>query len=624
MQSTFSGIELGKRSLFSHQVGVHTIGHNISNIDSDGYSRQRVALTSTSPLSKTGNGSQDFVGQIGQGVIVSRVARVKDQLLEGRVIAETSEFSYWDAQDKYLLQLERIYNEPSEYSLRNTFDRFWNAWQDLSLHPNESAVRHGVLQNAHNVVSAIRDQYQQFEQIRSILEEEVAIHVGQINDLLADIASLNKEIAKIRSIGDDPNDLFDTRNRKIEDLSTHIGITVSDRDRDDFSIYSEGRHLLQGENYNRLSVIADPAIESFSSVVWEASGIAFNAQRGSLSAIVELRDEVIANSIIELDTLAIQFSDLVNEVHRDGIGLNGQTNLDFFVDAPRVLNNVGNFDSDNDGLFDTSYIFKINGTNSLNAQEQIGFGGTLILPSRDGTLNVTYNPSDTVEQVIQKINQSDADVVARLNRNGVLQIKAISSVNGEFPDFVIRSLEDSGQFLAGYSGILQGSGAGNAYNWQQANAVNVLQSSDYGVAPLAHPAGWLAVNPTIENNILSVASALREEVRSDSDTAANGAAIAIASLRNTDVFIGKSKNIDDFFVNQIGNIGYSAQSAEYHKHTHEDILKGLTDIRQSISGVNIDEEIAELIKYQHAYAATARFINNVNTMLDTIINRMGV
>ena len=625
MPSTlFSGIELGKRGLFAHQIGVHTIGHNISNIDTEGYSRQQVALASATPLAKVGNGRTELAGQVGQGVIAARVSRVRDQLLEGRIVAETSEFNYWQTQDDYLLQLERVYNEPSEYSLRNAFDLFWNAWQDLSLHPNESAVRNGVLEHADNLVASIRDQYQQLEQIRTILEEEVAINVGQINDLLADIASLNNEIATVTAAGDDPNDLLDTRDRKVERLATHIDIATSDRDSDDFTVYSNGRHLLQGDRVHRLATIADPDLESFSAVIWEESGERFQSSGGALTAILELRDEVVGGSIVELDTLAINFSDLVNEVHRQGVGLNGQTGVNFFVEVPRVINSVGNFDSDNDGLFDSSYIFKINGIHQLDAQQQVGFGGTITLPAADGTVTVDYNPTDTVAQVIQRINRSGGDVVARLTGDSRLQLKATSSETNEFPDFVIRSLEDSGQFLVGYGGILQQSGAAGAYNWQQADAVTAFQGNDYGVAPLAHPSGWLAVNPEIESNVRTIAAALQSETRTAADTGGNGAALAVASLRNTNIFVDRHQDVDEFFINQIGNIGYRAQRADFAKHTHEDILKGLTDIRQSISGVNIDEEVAQLLKYQHAYVATARFINNIDTMLDTIINRMGV
>lgn len=620
----FSGIEMGKRSLFSHQAGIHTIGHNISNMNTDGYSRQRTEFVSATPLAQLGSGRSQLAGQIGQGVVNARVARVKDELLEGRILTQSSNFSYWDTQDRYLLQLSRVYNEPSNFSLRNAFDGFWNAWQDLSLRPSESALRIGVLENGENVVASIRDQYQQLEQIRSILEEDISVRVGQVNDLLSEIAALNKEIAKIKGVGDDPNDLLDTRDRKIEEVSLHVGITTSNRDRDDFTVYSGGRHLVQGDRYYRLGTTAEPEIESFSAVIWEDTGERFQAQGGRLAALIELRDETVGEQITELDTLAINFSDLVNEVHREGVGLNGQSGINFFTESPRVVNNEGNFDADGDGVFDTSYIFKVNGTNQLIAQEQIGFGGTISLPGAAGVIDVDYNATDTVEQVIQRINQSGADIVARLTRDNRLQLKATSQATNEFPDFVIRSLEDSGQFLAGYAGVLQQSGAVGAYSWQQANAANAFQGSDYGVAPLLHPSGWLSVNPEIQNNSLSIAAALVDEVRSPLDSGANGAAISIAALRNTNIFVDRRENIDDFFSNQIGGVGYASQQAEYNKNTHEDILKGLTDIRQSISGVNIDEEVSQLLKYQHAYAATARFISNINTMLDTIINRMGV
>ncbi|MFQ3619424.1 MAG: flagellar hook-associated protein FlgK, partial [Spirochaetales bacterium] len=108
MQSTFSGIELGKRGLFSHSQGLSTVGHNLSNASTEGYSRQRVRLKATDPLDVPGLSRAERPGQIGQGTSVSRIERIRDELLEGRIIAQTNGEFYWQTRDKYLLMLEKV------------------------------------------------------------------------------------------------------------------------------------------------------------------------------------------------------------------------------------------------------------------------------------------------------------------------------------------------------------------------------------------------------------------------------------------------------------------------------------------------------------------------------------
>ena len=630
MQSTFSGIEIGKRSLFAHQVGIHTIGHNFANIETEGYSRQRVSLRAQDPLYPTSPTSpaSSTAGQIGQGVIADRVTRVRDQFVENRIVASTSDLSYWETRDKHLLSIERVYNEPGEYTIRGQLDRFWTAWQDLSLRPHEGANRQAVLESSKSLVASFTNTYVQFDQLKNIFDDEINAAVVDINSLSEDIGRLNVEISKQIAAGTSPNDLLDRRDAKVAELAQYVQVSTGNRDSDDYTVYSQGSPLVQGGRVRRLEAIGDPALEGFSRVVWADTRQDFDNPSGTLHALTQLRDGDLQQEIDRLDTFTINFIDLVNEVHRAGYGADGRSNRDFFVELPRVLNVNGNFDSTGDGAFDSTYLFRVNGSNQLNAEEQIGIAGTITLPGTDNdTVEVLYNPTDTVEQVITRINQSGAEIVSRLNRDNQLQLKATTSANNENPDFVLRSFSDSGQFLVDYAGILAGSGVENSYNWQQANAGAAFQQSDYAVAPLLHPAGWVAINPQVANSPLAVATGFpgSTDTPGTPPGASDGsAAQAIAQIRNNPVLIGSAETIDDYFAEGIASLGLSSRYADIFKETHADIVKGLVDMRDSISGVNIDEEVAELIKFQHGYAAAARFVSNIDQMLDTIINRMGV
>lgn len=475
MQSTFAGIEIGKRSLIAHNVGLTTTGHNLSNASVEGYSRQRVMMSAFDPIYAPELNRENTPGQIGQGVIVESVKRVHDQILEGRIINQANGKGYWEARDKYLLMVEQVYNEPKDTSLRARLDEFWEGWQELSLHPEEMAARRTVITRGKTLVDAIHGQYEGLKQIRDMLEDDVTATVRQVNSLLNDISSLNEQIVKVKAMGDNPNDMLDKRDLLVTKLSSIINISVDNRDPDEYTVTSGGYHLIQGRVVTSLEAVSDPLNEGYSRVQWNGSGEKVAFSGGRLAGLLELRDSDLKEEIQNLDMMAVNFIDLVNENHRAGYGLNGKTGMDFFTEYPFVNNIAGNYDRNGDGQFDSTYLFRITGGNTLLPQDQIGLEGIMTLSGPNGNIDIPYHPTDTVEDVIKRINMSGSEVVARLNKDGRLQLKASPAYNPENPDFVIRHVEDSGQFLTGYAGILIASGQAGAYTFDKADAVAGLR-----------------------------------------------------------------------------------------------------------------------------------------------------
>jgi flagellar hook-associated protein 1 FlgK len=325
--------------------------------------------------------------------------------------------------------------------------------------------------------------------------------------------------------------------------------------------------------------------------------------------------------------MTMTFVDLVNEVHRDGYGINGKTGLDFFTEHHFTTGVNGNYDRDGDGAADSSWIYRINGTNALAPRDQIGLGGMLTLSGKDdAAVQVPYFAEDTVAELVDRVNNSGAEVTARLNREGLLSFRGTTSSSPDNPDFVIRRIEDSGIFLSGYAGVTpfnaDGGGA-SAYNWEAADAVTALaDGSAWSTAPVAHPSGWVEVNKALVSEPTSVASGLGENARAANP--GNGeAALAIASLRNTRVMVGQLGTFDDYFADATGRVAMLGEQSGRALETQNQIMKSLHDMRQSISGVNVDEELSNMIKFQHGYAAAARFMTTLNSMFDTLINRMG-
>lgn len=622
MANSFAAIEIGKRSLMAHSTQINTAGHNITNADTEGYSRQRVQIKTFDPLYRPDLTREERPGQVGQGSSVESINRLRDELLDQRIVAQSNQETYWTTREKYYTMIEQVYNEPDEISVRTNMDKYWQSWQELSVYPESQAARQAVVTRGETLAESIQQRYSALSGIGNLINGDIEATVKQINTITKQIAEINGEIVKVKAMGDNPNDLLDRRDLLVEKLSGLANITTDIRDDDEFMVHLEGNILVQGHIARNFEV--EPVINNngYSKVIWSDTKNAVQVSGGTLGALIELRDVDIREQVQSLNTVTMNFSDLVNDVHRAGIGMNNVTGLDFFVQHPFVTSVNGNYDRDGDGVDDHSYLFRFTGTNSLNPQEKLGLEGEMKLSGKSGTVTVPYHATDTIEEVVARINDSDGEVKAYLDRNNHLVLKATTAKDMENPDFVIRHVEDSGLFLTGYAGVLNGSGAENAYDFAQADASNALRG-EYSVSPVLNPAGYVAVNEAVKGDVLSVAAAYPNN-QGKSMIGDARAAVEIASIRNTNVMIGKDRTFDDYFANSVTNVGLKGEQAEMNMLSQNAIMDDLRNLRDSISGVNIDEELAEIIKFQHGYNAAAKFVSVIDQMLDTVINRLGV
>lgn len=623
MGSTFSGIELGKRSIMAHTDAISTAGHNISNANTEGYSRQRVQLKEFDPLYRPDLERPERAGMIGQGIDVQSITRIRDEMLDQRITAQQNQESYWDTRSKYYTMIEQIYNEPDEVSIRSNMDKFWESWQELSINPESQAARQAVVTRGESLSDSIKSKWENLIGVGSLINSDIDSTVKQINSYANQIAAVNSEIVRSRGVGDNPNDLLDRRDLLVDKLSKLANITTDRRDPDEFMVHLDGKVLVQGGVARNFDLVSLTDNNGYEKLVWADTREDASVSGGTLGALIELRDVDVRNEIQSLNTMTMNFSDLVNDVHRNAYGANNVTGLDFFTQHSFVENVNGNFDRNGDGVLDHSYIFRFTGTTTLNPQEQIGFEGVMTFSGPSGNVQVPYHPTDTVETVINRINDSNGEVKAYLDRNNNLVLKGTTAQNVENPDFVIRHVEDSGFFLTGYSGILAASGADGAYDFARADAVDSLAGAQFAVSPVLNPAGYIEVNGVIKNDVKSVAAAFRDD--SGNVNAGDGrAAVEIASIRNTKVMIGHERTLDDYFADSVTNVGLKGEQAENNLKSHMAIMNDLRIMRDSISGVNIDEELSDIIKFQHGYNAAAKFVTIWDSLIDTVINRLGV
>ena len=178
--ATFDAIELGKRSLFAHQQSIQTAGHNISNSSTKGYTRQRVNLEAFEPIYRPDLTRAETPGQIGQGVTIGSITRLRDELLDQRIIGATDDLGYWETRNSYIALLEQVHNEPEDISVRTRMDQFWEAWQELSLYPESDAARQVVRTRSETLTDAIHHQFRGLQGIRDMVHGDIEATVKQV------------------------------------------------------------------------------------------------------------------------------------------------------------------------------------------------------------------------------------------------------------------------------------------------------------------------------------------------------------------------------------------------------------------------------------------------------------
>src|SRR5665647_644658 len=222
--TTFMGLEIGKSAIMAHQTALNVTGHNIANANTPGYTRQVANLVTNRPWHTpmlTGNAT---VGQLGTGVDVADIQRLRDDFVDDQIRNENRTSGYWDTQQETFAKIEVILNEPSDDGLRSVMDNFWESWQDLSAHPESEAVRSVVAQRGMAVADAFNHTFRQLTDLRQDVNSNVKIKVDEINSMAVQIKDLNQQILSISIAGKQPNDLLDKRDLLLDKLSQLVDI----------------------------------------------------------------------------------------------------------------------------------------------------------------------------------------------------------------------------------------------------------------------------------------------------------------------------------------------------------------------------------------------------------------
>lgn len=226
MGSTFMGLETSKRGLSAQQSGLYTTGHNISNANTIGYSRQTVNLKPTNGFPGSGMNAPQIPGYLGTGATAGSIQRVRDQFIDNQFRQETTKLGYWGSRTEAIGQLEGILNEPSTYGIDTAFNDFFKALQDLSASPENSAARQVAIEKAKTLAESFNYTNKQLTEVQENLKNQINVETKNVNSILKQISELNKQISTIEVNGSLPNDLYDERDILVDQLSQYLPITI--------------------------------------------------------------------------------------------------------------------------------------------------------------------------------------------------------------------------------------------------------------------------------------------------------------------------------------------------------------------------------------------------------------
>jgi len=565
--SLFEGLNVATRGLSASQLAINVTGQNITNASTDGYSRKRIEQSAE--YRRDGS-----YGQMGFGVEVYSINRVRNQFIDRLVNDEYTRYGYYSVKDSAFARIEDMFNERTDHSLNALLNDFWNGWDDVSKNPESAGARETLRSTTESLVSQFHYLTTQLRSYKEILNDEIEARVKTINEITAGIYRCNMVIAASENtVGNKANDTRDQRDLLLQKLAQLVDVDYHEDEHGILTVTSNGQMLVSATKNHELVMGRTEQTEqdgyqySKVEVRIELTGNAFIPKQGELRALMDVRDVDIPKYENSINELAKTLITEVNKIHQTGYALSGLSYIDFFDSEPQ------NFNAANIKL---GQAIKSD-INNIAA----GIGGKIVnvdVEDFSAYLDTTTPNKPTLS--LQEINAQYRHIC-----------KGTLTIEGGVPP---RVLQEGVDYYVDYQ-----------------NAQIVFHDNSGDIAAGA-AAGDLRLS--FNYNATSYAGP------GDGDNA-----LLLSQLRNKllmqgDVFGKSTQTINQYYSGILGRLGTERNDATAGLNSRVDALKQLTIRQNEVMGVNLDEEIANLIQYQHTYQASARYLTTINTMLETLLN----
>ncbi|MEW8956206.1 flagellar hook-associated protein FlgK [Clostridium sp.] len=569
MSGLFNTFNIAKRGMGVQQKALDVTSHNISNANTPGYSRQRAEIETSRPFGMPSLNSVTEPGQLGTGAQISAINRIRDTFTDYLYRNESSTYGNFEQRYNFLTQVEGIFTEPSDTGISSLMGKFFDAWQEVSKQPSSSRARTVLVEQTKALTNALNHASNQLEKLTDNAQSLLKDNVFEVNNLLDQVNQLNKEIRSVKVAGNTPNDLMDKRDLLLDELSLKFNINVDRKNLETIELKpTDGGDFAlvrptDGESYNRLSYISgvEKQTDGKIKVTYYALGN-MNSQDNKKELTIEpgtMKDDEIDAKIKELEETRVIFGNEKGEA----IGPGGKV-----ISGSQPI------------TFDDLQLFK---------------------PSSGGFKGIM-----SIQEDVNKY-KGELDRLAKAMAFAVNTIHSGTDIAGD---------DDLPFFVNGDD-----------------------ESKEHEIT-----AGNIKVNDEISKDPMKI-----KVKKDDSSGESDGSrALAIAQLRDTllkvqdinnqttrQLFIDGRLNpdggmgiendvsgmkIDGYFKDTINRLGVQCQEAKRMVKNQLTLLDGHNESRGSVSGVSLDEEMANLIQFQHAYSANAKIVSTVDELLDVVIN----
>lgn len=337
MRSTFFGLNTAYSGLQTQRRLLDTTAHNVANVSTPGYTRQRVEIQATPAWPVPGLNRPAGAGQLGTGVEAIDHIRLRDQFADIQFRETNSSYGEWQARAETLEPLDTLLGEPGGAGLSDLLTAYWDSWQALSNQPESAAARESVRRAGEELAFGFNDMDAELVRIEAEADSRIANGVVHVNELAGQINALNVEIGRLVQVGLTPNDLLDQRDVLIDELSEYVDITVTEPGTDmqvTIAVNGGGGPIATPLVDSVAGVVSPLAIDAAgNATVGGVPGGGIALDSGRLKGLVDARETVIPGYRATLDTLAADIVAQVNAVHSAGYGLDGVTGRDFFDPA---------------------------------------------------------------------------------------------------------------------------------------------------------------------------------------------------------------------------------------------------------------------------------------------------
>lgn len=561
MSSLNSSLNMGQRALSINQRAMQTVGHNIANQETEGFSRQQV---------RSGTSAPDPTG-LGGGADAQPTSRVYDKFVQRKILQENPRSEMFKSRGEFLQKIEIIFSETEGNGLHKALNEFWNSWSQLSNQPESEPARMRVKEQSDVLASRFRGMYSQLSGLRKEINGRLVATVNKVNELGQKVAELNRQIFSYEGRQRVANDMRDARNQAIEELSALVDVN-SFEDPNGRTTVIIGRDWTLVEGINRYQL--DGKMKGGELGMLNIDGVSTNDNRrdltrtfreGEMAEMLRMRDDTIVEYQKNLDEIAFSLAGKVNKIHASGTGINS---------AAEMMKSTF-------------------GLNSAALNQPLPF-------LKDGIFQLhLVDPHneilETYEIEVQAGKDTLPDIVRRLNQ----------TVND--PGLLQASIEGDGSLL-----LQSGTDYKFIFGEDQSSLAQVLGLNSF--FDTLKGAEDIQLSGHILENTNNISTG-KDLIPGD-----NRIALEIAKLQTRPTMRDETMTFDEYYNGVLTGMGLKIQRNNTEQAQQESMVKQFKEIRSSISSVNMDEELADMMQYQKAYEASARFINTIDKMMETVIN----